>query len=118
MRHRKKLAKLGRKRDHRRGLIRNLVNDLLMHGKIQTTAARVKALRGEIDRVITIAKKVNSMNTIRALKTYGLREMVSRKLLVEYVPRFKDRNSGFTTMSPVKIRKGDNALIVQISLLP
>jgi large subunit ribosomal protein L17 len=117
MRHRKKIKTLGRKKEHRKALVRNLVNDLLLHGKLQTTKAKAKVLRSEADRVITIAKKGSNMNTIRQLKSFGLRDNVSRRLMTEYVQRFEGRNSGFTTMSPVKLRKGDNALIYQISIL-
>lgn len=117
MRHRKKLPKLGRGRDHRRGLLRNLTNDLMLHGKIQTTEVKAKALRMEIDHLITIAKQGKSMSTIRKLEQYGIRPAVSKKLFDTYISRYTDRSSGFSTISPVKFRKGDNALLVQISLL-
>lgn len=117
MRHRKKLAKLGRKRDYRRGLLRNLMNDLLLHGRLKTTEVKAKALRQWIDRVIVIGKQGASMPTIRKLQQYGIRETASRKLFAEYVPRYGNRKSGFTTISPVKLRKGDNALLIQISLI-
>ena len=117
MRHRKKLLKLGRKRDHRRGLLRNLTNDLILHGKIQTTGVKAKALRMEIDRVISVAKQGKNMSTIRKLEKHGIRSVASKKLFDTYMSRYTDRSSGFITTSPVKFRKGDNALLVQITLL-
>lgn len=117
MRHRKR-KKFGLPKSHREALLKNLLNDLLIHGSLTTLRKRAKMLQGLTDRVITVAKRSDSkMNTIRKLQKFGLREEASRKLLERYLPKFGSKSSGFTTVAPVKYRKGDNALVARVTLL-
>ncbi len=117
MRHRKKLPKLGRKSEYRKSLLANLLNDLILHGKIQTTEVKAKAVRSVAEKALTMAKGENTSVVIRRLESFGIREAASRRLMTDYVKRFANRSSGFTTLAPVKIRKGDNAFICQIAFL-
>ena len=57
MRHRKAGSKLNRSVDHRKALRRNLVTALLQHGRIETTEAKARAVRGQAEKLITLAKR-------------------------------------------------------------
>lgn len=117
MRHRKKLNRLGRGRAHRRLLLKNLAASLVMHGSIETTEIKAKSLRSYVARLISIAKQKNTMNAIRKLDKVLHHEEASRKLLGDLKKRYEGRTSGFTRLTPVKYRKGDNALVMRIELL-
>jgi len=117
MRHQKKIAKLGRPRDARRLLIGNLATSLIIHGKIQTTQARAKAVQPFIDRLIDTAKKKNKITAIRLLNSVLQSELSTRKVIEELTKRYAERKSGFTRITPIKFRSGDAAPIVQIELV-
>merc|ERR1719261_763317 len=63
MRHRKKLAKLGRPADQRKALLRSLTTELLRYGRIKTTQAKAKAMRKPVDHMITLAKRGTDWDT-------------------------------------------------------
>ena len=118
MRHQKKQAKIGRPRDARRLLIGNLLTSLIIHEKIQTTEAKAKALQPFVDKLISTTKKSKEKRTaIRNLQAVLQNEMSCRKVLEELITRYADRNSGFTRITPIKFRAGDNAPLVQIELI-
>jgi large subunit ribosomal protein L17 len=118
MRHRKKkVSKLGRPKDHRKALIKNLATAIIIYEKIQTTEAKAKIVAPLIDKLIKISKEKEKMNAIREIHRHIQHENCSRKLLEDLAARYKDRTSGFTRTIAVKLRKGDNAPIVQIELV-
>lgn len=117
MRHRKKLNRLGLGRAHRRILLKNLATSLVMRGSIETTVIKAKALRSYVARLIAVAKQENTMNAIRRLHVLLTNEEASKKLLSVLKKRYENRSSGFTRLTPVKYRKGDNAKIIRIELL-
>lgn len=119
MRHRvKKTSKLGRKADHRRLLMRNLATSLVLDEKIQTSEAKAKALQPLFDRVITnMKKKADAKEAIRYLKSYLLTEKAQKKAFSKLKEKYAKRNSGFTRITPVGIRKGDATPKVQIELV-
>lgn len=118
MRHQKKQAKLGgRKRDARRLLLGNLATSIMIHEKIQTTRAKAKAVQPLIDTLINAAKNQDKHLAIRSLMVTLQSELASRKVMDELIKRYADRTSGFTRITPIKIRPGDAAPIVQIELV-
>jgi len=117
MRHQKKQAKVGRPRDARRLLLGNLATSLIIHEKIQTTQAKAKAVQPLVDKLINNAKKQEKRLAIRELQTILQNEMSSRKVMEDLIKRYADRTSGFTRITPIKFRAGDNAPIVQIELI-
>ncbi len=117
MRHQKKQAKLGRPRDARRLLLGNLATSLIVHEKIQTTQARAKAVQPLIDNLIHTAKINEKRTAIRALKSVLQSELSSRKVMEDLITRYADRTSGFTRITAIKFRAGDNAPLVQIELV-
>ena len=117
MRHQKKQVKLGRPRDARRLLLGNLATSLILHEKIQTTQAKAKAVQPLVDELITIAKGQTKQLAIRKLKSVLHNELSCRKVMEELAKRYSERKSGYTRITPIKFRSGDNALVVQIELL-
>ena len=119
MRHRvNKITKLGRKADHRGLLIRNLATSLIEHDKIQTSAAKAKALQPVFERIIVnLKKKAEDREAIRYLKSILLTEKAQKKALGELKKKYADRNSGFTRITPLGVQKGDATPKVQIELI-
>ncbi len=118
MRHRKKrTSKLSRSKSHRVATIRNLATSIIIREKIQTTQARAKTVAPLIDKLMTIAKSEDRVKAIRHINKLIQHENCSKKIFEELTGRYKDRQSGFTRITPIKIRKGDASLIVQIELV-
>ena len=109
MRHRIKRKKLGRPTEHRVLMLRNLVTDLMEHGKVVTTVARAKELRRMADRLITKAKQEDKVKAIRDVLTVVTKKEVAYKVVNEIAPKYKDRNGGYTRLLHYDFRKGDAA---------
>ncbi|SNR84795.1 50S ribosomal protein L17 [Desulfurobacterium atlanticum] len=109
MRHRVKRKKLGRRTEHRVMMLRNLVTDLMEHGKVVTTIARAKELRRLADKVITKAKSQDKLKAIREVNAIITREDVAFKVVNEIAPKYADRNGGYTRLLHYDFRKGDAA---------
>lgn len=117
MRHRKKNLKLTSKVGNKHAVMKNLATSIILYEKVQTTARRAKMVAPLIDTLIITAKKENKANVIRALSTMIFNEKASRKLMELLAERYKDRKSGFTRITALNWRVGDNAPLVQIELV-
>ncbi len=123
MRHRVAGKKLGRSMGHRKALKRNLVTQLLLHERIKTTEAKAKFIRGEAEKLITMAKKgvQNPDRFLHMRRRVSARlydEDVARKLFNELAPRYMDRNGGYTRIRRLgEFRRGDGAELVLIELV-
>ncbi len=113
MRHKAQVAHFGRDTDHRRALIRNLVNSLVEHGRIQTTVAKAKELRRHAERAVTLAKK-GDLNTRRLLLSSFPHEPTVKTLMGDLAERFKNSACGYTRILKVGSRPGDNAKVAFI----
>ncbi|WP_022847324.1 MULTISPECIES: 50S ribosomal protein L17 [unclassified Desulfurobacterium] len=109
MRHRIKRKKLGRPTEHRVMMLRNLVTDLMEHGKVVTTVARAKELRRLADKVITKAKGEDKVKALREVLAIVTRKDVAFKVVNEIAPKYADRNGGYTRLLHYDYRKGDAA---------
>jgi large subunit ribosomal protein L17 len=123
MRHQVAGFKLGRSKDERIGLRRTMVNQLFEHERIQTTHAKALFIRGEAEKLITLARRsskaseVEKVNARRlAAARLGNADMV-KKLFDEIAPRFETRNGGYTRISKLGPRQGDSAEMVLIELV-
>ena len=123
MRHQIAGFKLGRDKGERIGLRRTMVNQLLDHERIQTTHAKALFIRGETEKLITLARR--SIKATPDEKVYARRiaaahlgkaDMV-KKLFDEIAPRFENRNGGYTRISKLGPRQGDSADMVLIELI-
>ena len=109
--------KLGRETRHRRSMLATLTKQLIMNEKITTTETRAKELRKCFDKMITYGKKGTLISRRKALAFLHNDEACVAKVFNELVPRYKDRNGGYTRILKLNERKGDNALEVIIELV-
>lgn len=116
MRHRVKVNKFNRDTKHRESLFKNLVRALVEHGTITTTEQKAKEVKRLADRLIGKAK-TDSIATRRLLHTFFGKRDVVNTLVESIAPLFTDRVSGFTRLTQVGLRRGDNTKLVQISLV-
>ena len=123
MRHNVFGRKLGRSSDHRIALRRNLLNQLFTHGRIKTTEAKAKAIKGEAEKIISIAKrglKAGELNVVHARRLTQSRlnnKATVAKLFEDIAPRYAERPGGYTRILRVGQRLGDAASIVLLELV-
>lgn len=89
-------------------MLRNLVTNLLRHGRIETTETRAKTVRPIAERMITLGKR-GDLHARRQALAYILDEDVVTKLFTEIAPRFADRPGGYTRIIKTDVRRGDAA---------
>ena len=123
MRHKIAGKKLSRSKDQRRALRRIMINQLFTHERIRTTRAKAQAIRGQAERLITLAKRGNSAGEAQMVHARRLAaarmddpEMV-KKLFDDLAPRFEDRPGGYTRILKLGPRYGDSAEMVLIELI-
>ncbi|MEU4578236.1 50S ribosomal protein L17 [Nonomuraea sp. ATR24] len=109
-------ARLGGSPAHERLILANLATDLFRHGKIRTTVAKAKRLRPVAERLITKAKKGDIHNR-RQVLTVVKDKGVVHHLFTEIAPTFAERPGGYTRITKVGARKGDNAPMAVIELV-
>ena len=108
--------KFGREADHRNLMMKNLVVSLLTHGRIQTTIAKAKEMRGLTERVITYGKKGDLHNRRLAFAVLKNHQLV-KKLFDEIAPKYSNRPGGYTRVIKTTIRRGDAAPMAIIELV-
>ena len=116
MRHRKKGKKLGVNPSHRRALLANLAENLIIHKRIKTTDARAKELRRYIEPLVTKAKK-GDLNSIRMITKKIRHKDVLNILLNNIAPLYDDRNGGYTRIIKLGFRDNDRASISLIEFV-
>ena len=116
MRHRKKGKTLDRRKGAREALLRGLVNNIILYERINTTKAKAKAMRPEVERVVTRAKD-NSLAARRYVSARIYTDGARRKLFEVLAPRYKERAGGYLRIIPLKRRVGDGAEIVRIEFV-
>ena len=108
MRHRLGYKKLNRTSEHRKALIKNMLNSLIKYEQIKTTLPKAKVLKPEADKIITLGKKDTLQNT-RALVTKLQDIKSANKVKKTLSKRYKDRKGGYTRIIKAGFRYGDNA---------
>jgi large subunit ribosomal protein L17 len=109
--------KLSRKHGPRMALYKNLIVAILRYETVKTTEARAKEIRGQVDKVITLAKDGSLTARRQVVSQLPDEPLVIDKLFNEIAPRYGDRTSGFTRIVRIGPRPGDAAPIVQIELV-
>ena len=123
MRHQVAGYRLGRSKAARIALRRNLIKQFFTHERIRTTRAKAAAIRGEAERLITIAR--NSAEGTDAEKVHAQRLVASRlgdnrlnkRIFEEIAPRFANRPGGYTRVLKLGTRMGDSAEMVLLELV-
>lgn len=109
-------ARLGGSAAHQRHIIANLCKALIEHKSITTTESRAKAVQPHMEKLITKAKRGDTHNRRQALRVLNDRES-AYILFEELAPLFQERNGGYTRITKIGNRKGDNAPMAVISLV-
>ncbi len=143
MRHHKRGRRLGRTASHRRAMFRNMAAALIVHEKIETTHAKAMELKSIVEKLITkaakagesVGKPLDSLSNEERAKQVHLRRVIGKflprfyddgqgelidimhKLFFDYGPRFKERPGGYTRVTKLGPRRGDNAPIARIEFL-
>ena len=124
MRHQVAGFKLGRSRDQRLALRRNLICQLFEHERIETTHTKALAIRGEAEKLITLARnssKGTDMDKVNARRLAAARlgnaPDAVKKLFDEIAPRFENRNGGYLRILRLGPRLGDAAEMVLVELV-
>jgi large subunit ribosomal protein L17 len=112
----KKGARLGGSPAHQKLILANLATSLFEHGRITTTEAKARTLRPVAERLITKAKKGDLHNRRLVLQTIKDKGVV-HALFEEIAPRFAERPGGYTRITKLGPRKGDNAPMAVIELV-
>ena len=112
----KKGARLGGSPAHQRLIVSNLATALFEHGRITTTEAKARVLRPVAEKLITKAKKGDLHNRREVLKTIRDKSVV-HTLFTEIAPTFAERPGGYTRITKIGPRKGDNAPMAVIELV-
>src|ERR1044071_2717181 len=108
--------RLGGSPAHERLILANLATQLFQHGRIKTTEAKAKRLRPVAEKLITKAKK-GEMHNRRQVLTIGKDKSVVHHLFTEIAPTFAERPGGYTRITKIGPRKGDNAPMAVIELV-
>ena len=117
MRHRKKRNKLSRDAAHREALLSNLSKQLIEHDRIKTSQAKAKAVKPEVEKLITLAKRGDLHARRQALSTLGQDKFTVHKLFEEIAPRYSGREGGYTRILKLGPRRSDATEMVYIELV-
>lgn len=109
MHHRKQGRHLGRRRDHRVAMLRNLAISLIQEERIETTVTRAKELRRVAERLVTYAKRGDLHGRRLISGRLGNQPDVAAKLMDEIAPRYTKRSGGYTRILKTGFRRGDAA---------
>ena len=116
MRHRLGYKKLNRTSEHRKALIKNMLNSLIKYEQITTTLPKAKVLKPQADKIITLGKKDNLQNT--KLLISKLQDAKSaNKVKKTLAKRYESRKGGYTRIIKSGFRYGDNAPLAVIEFV-
>ncbi len=115
--------KLNRRSDQRKAMLRDLVSQLIIHERIETTEKKAKELSRLIDRMITLGKentlaaRRRAAETVRFITTDDKQQNALQKLFEDIAPRFKERQGGYTRIMKLGPRRGDATEMVVIEFV-
>ena len=116
MRHRLGYKKLNRTSEHRKALIKNMLNNLIKYEQIITTLPKAKVLKPQADKIITLGKKKNLQNTKRLVSK--LQDKINaNKVIKTLSKRYEKRSGGYTRIVKAGFRYGDNAPLAVIEFV-
>lgn len=116
MRHRKKGRSFSRTSEHRRAMMRNMATSLFLHGRVETTTTKAKALRQFAEPLITKAKR-GDLHARRLVARHIRDQAAVAKLFGEIGPRYLERPGGYTRVRLLGHRAGDAAEMAIIELV-
>lgn len=116
MRHRMQKSHFNRNTNERKALLKSLITALIEQGEIVTTHSKAKAIKGVTDKLVHRAQYGTVAVRRLLAKFFGRRDIVN-KLVDELAPAMNDRQSGFTRITPVGKRRGDNTEMVKMEFV-
>ena len=116
MRHNKAINHLGRKSGHRKALLANMANSLILNKRIETTVAKAKALKMYVEPLITKSKD-DSTHSRRTVFSYLKNKEAVTELFRTVAPKIADRPGGYTRVLKTGFRQGDGADMALIELV-
>ena len=116
MRHKHGYKKLNRTSEHRKALIKNMLNSLIKYEQIKTTLPKAKVLKPEADKIITLGKKDNLQNT-KSLISKLQNSDSANKVKKTLSKRYMNRKGGYTRIIKAGFRYGDNAPVAIIEFV-
>ncbi len=117
MRHQKDKRKLSRSPSHRKALLMNLSREVINHERIKTTQAKAKAVKPEVEKLITLARRGDLHARRQALAALGQDKYVVYKLFEEIAPRYAERPGGYLRILKLGPRKSDSSEMVFLELV-
>ena len=117
MRHGKKRHKLSRDSAHRRSLLKNLSRDVIEHERIKTSEAKAKAVKPQVEKLITLAKRGDLHARRQALSELSQDKFLVHKLFEEVAPRYAERPGGYTRIVKLGPRRSDSTEMVFLELV-
>ncbi len=116
MRHRVKKNTLGRKKEPREMMLRNLTSSVLIYEKVKTTKAKAKAVKPLVEKAITTAKK-GDLTARKSLIEKLPQKMAIKKAMEVLGKKYKDRKGGYTRIINLQPRQGDGAEMARLELV-
>ena len=117
MKHARAGKKLGRDSAHRKALYSNLAGALITHGRIKTSQAKAKAVKPQLEKLITLAKRGDLHARRQALSELGQDKFLVHKLFEEVAPRYAERPGGYTRIVKLGPRRSDSTEMVFLELV-
>ena len=117
MRHQRNRHKLSRDSAHRKALLANLSKELIEHERIETTLAKAKAVKPDVERLITLARRGDLHARRQALSALGQDKFAVYKLFEEIAPRYSERPGGYTRILKLGPRKSDATEMALLELV-
>ena len=117
VRHQKTRHKLSRDSAHRKAMLANLCVEVIDHERIKTTQAKAKAVKPELEKLITLAKRGDLHARRQALATLHNDKFIVHKLFDEVGPRYATRPGGYTRIVKLGPRKSDSTEMVFLELV-
>ncbi len=90
------------------------MQELFLHGTITTSVSKASAIKGQIDKVINLAKNKNSQKLIQP---FFSNKLLQDRIIKEIAPKLSNRNSGYTSLVKMGVQNGDNTTVVKMSLI-
>jgi len=116
MRHGMAHKKLNRTSDHRKSLLKNMLNSLIKYEQITTTLPKAKFLKPQADKIITLGKK-ETLQTTKMLMSKLQDKKSTNKVKKTLSKRYEKRNGGYTRIIKAGFRYGDNAPMAVIEFV-
>ena len=117
MRHQRNRYQLSRTASHRKALLMNLTKEVLEHERIKTSEAKAKAVKPEIEKLITLAKRGDLHARRQALSALSQDKFAVYKLFEEVAPRYAERPGGYTRILKLGPRRSDATEMVYLELV-